>query len=160
MSFYNWVQAFYHYDCYLPHHGIVWDCAVLAKNTCCFQAIIVESERLESQSRTQKTWIIAQFPIKTWVKKFPCGWHPGPGNLGQKGLNLPPLMMSPTKKQNPKLSNFLKIRTRKLTAFFEGLNSSLAQLPCKIWSCKVMVKKWLTRGKSGPQGKSTQQRRC
>jgi len=39
------------------------------------------------------------------------------------------------------------MQTLGLPASFEGLNSSLAQLAGKLWSCKVMAKKWL-EGKS------------
>jgi len=48
-------------------------------------------------------------------------------------------MMSPTKKQNPELSNFL-MQMRRLAASSEGLNRSLGQSPDKLCSCKVAWK--------------------
>jgi len=52
-----------------------------------------------------------------------------------------PLMMSPTK----------ELEIQKFPIFFYPsqtthhiLNSSLAQSPDELWSCKVMAKKWLT----------------
>jgi len=48
-------------------------------------------------------------------------------------------MTSPT---NPKSRTyqFKKTQTKRLIASFEGWNSSLAQLPGKLWSCKVARK--------------------
>jgi len=37
------------------------------------------------------------------------------------------------------------MQSRRLATCFEGLNSSLAQLPGELWNCKVMAKKWLTQ---------------
>jgi len=46
-----------------------------------------------------------------------------------------------------KIQNFpiFKIQTRKLAAILEGLNSSLAQSPDKLWSYKVAQEKWIMR---------------
>ena len=41
---------------------------------------------LESQSKVPKTRILAEFPLKTWVKKFSRGWGPGPNDFSQKSL--------------------------------------------------------------------------
>ena len=46
-------------------------------------------------------------------------WHPGPGNLGQKGLNLSQLWRH-HKKTESKTFEFFKLPT-KLSASFEGL---------------------------------------
>jgi len=58
---------------------------------------------------------------KTLSKNGSLGWHPGPGNLGQKGENMPPLWCHPKKTQNKK--NF----TGRPTESVMGLNNSLAQ---------------------------------
>jgi len=49
------------------------------------------------------------------------------------------------------------MQTGRLAASFEGLNKSLAHSAGKLWSCKVMVIKWLTWVL---KGKPTWQRRC
>jgi len=73
-----------------------------------------------------------------------------------KRLKPIPLLMSPTKQLNPKLSNFQKIPARRLATSFERLNSSLAQLAGELWWCKVMANKWFTQ----VLGKSTWLLRC
>jgi len=62
-----------------------------------------------------------------------CGWGPGRGNLGQTGDVT-------HKKTKPKTLTFFSLHARRLTKSFEGLNSCLAQLPGKLWSCKVAQK--------------------
>jgi len=47
-------------------------------------------------------------------------------------------MTSPTK--NPKPQNLFSLQSTKLAAFFEGLNSSLAQPTGELWSCKMAWK--------------------
>jgi len=49
------------------------------------------------------------------------------------------------------------MQSRRLTASFKGLNSSLAQLAGNLWSYKAMAIKWLTRVL---KVKPIQQRRC
>ena len=43
-----------------------------------------------------------------------------------------------------KILQVFNIQTKRLVSF-EGLNSSLAQSPDKLWSCKVAWKMWLMR---------------
>jgi len=58
-----------------------------------------------------------------------------------------PLMASPTKKKTKsKTFQILKkSKLKDLLCLFEGLNSSLAQSPGKLWSCQVMQNLWPTR---------------
>jgi len=51
-------------------------------------------------------------------------------------------MMSPAKKQNPKLYNVCLIETTRLSASLKHLHSSLAQSPGELWLCKEMQEKW------------------
>jgi len=73
---------------------------------------------VSTQNLSFKNGVGAQGPV-TWAKK------PKPT----------PLMTSPTKKRE--IQNFLTflIRTRRLGAYFEGLNGSLAQSAGKLRSC-------------------------
>jgi len=66
-------------------------------------------------------------------------WGLGPDGLSQKCLNLPPQDVT---HKNPKFKTFyfLKIQPRQLATSFDRLNSSLAQLPSKLESCKVVRK--------------------
>jgi len=73
-------------------------------------------------------------------QKIPAsGWGPGPGNLSQNGLKATPLM-SLTKRTKSKICNIFSMQSKRLAASFEGLYSSLAQLPGEVWSCKVAGK--------------------
>ena len=47
-------------------------------------------------------------------------------------------MMSSIKNPKPKI--FFSLLTRRIANFFEGLNSSLAQVTDELWSCKVVQK--------------------
>jgi len=60
-------------------------------------------------------------------KIYSSGWCSGPGNLGQNGLKPTPLMTSPTKKRNPKLSNFFNANYKTCRIFwgFEKLSSTI-----------------------------------
>ena len=48
--------------------------------------------------------------------------------------------MSLTKKTKSKICNIFSMQSKRLAASFEGLYSSLAQLPGEVWSCKVAGK--------------------
>jgi len=54
-----------------------------------------------------------------------------------------PFVTTPKKSKIQKLPNFLNIQTGRLAAY-QGLNSSLAQSPGKLWSCKVTQTTWVT----------------
>jgi len=41
-----------------------------------------------------------------------------------------------------KTSQFFQMQTRRLALSFKNFNSSLAHSPSKLWSCKVVLKKW------------------
>jgi len=55
-------------------------------------------------------------------------------------------MTSPTKKTKSKTFQFFSMQTVRLAASFEGLNSSLAQSPGELWSCKSGLKMFAERG--------------
>jgi len=86
----------------------------------------------ESQSKAQKTCIIALFPIKTWSQKIPSsGWGLGLGNLSQNSLKPTPLT-SLVKNLKSKTLQFFSSHFKRLATYFEYLNSSLAQLPGEL----------------------------
>jgi len=59
-------------------------------------------------------------------------WHLGPGKVGHKNAKTPPLVTSPKRTPNPKLS----VKTRGLAESVQGLNTSLALAAGKL--CIVM----------------------
>jgi len=68
-------------------------------------AITFQLEMLETQAKSHKIWILAQFPIKTWVKLPSSGWAQAAGNLSQIGQKPAPLMKSLTKKHETQNQN-------------------------------------------------------
>jgi len=61
------------------------------------------------------------------------------GNLSQNDLK-PALLTSPMKKNEiQNFPIFLSMRSRRVAAPFEGLNSSLAQSPCELQSCRKIA---------------------
>jgi len=92
---------------------------------------------LESQSKAQKTQILAKFPIKILAKYSLLWLGPGSNNMSQNSQKPTPLVMLPTKNLEPKTNNFFSLQTRRLATYFEGLNSSLTQLIGELWSCRM-----------------------
>jgi len=72
-----------------------------------------------------------------WAKNWHAGLAPGPGNLGQKCVNLTPLWRFPQKNKIENFAIFLKLWTKSLSASLKGLISSLAQWVGKLWPDEI-----------------------
>ena len=70
-----------------------------------------------------------------------CDGGQGQAKMAKKTQKHPCLWRYPQKSSNPKRKNIFSILTTRLTESLEGLNSSLAQLPGKLWDCKSLQKK-------------------
>jgi len=83
----------------MPHVSVCGDINFHQILVC--EALVLTPDMLESQSRTLKTRMIDQFPLKTWVKKF-AYWIGGQGRVKfvKKTQQHPPIVTSLP--ENPK----------------------------------------------------------
>jgi len=101
----------------------------------CFLVIIFKPEMPERKSiKRSKDSDYSLVPNKNLSQKIGFWhWRSGPGDLGQKWVNLLPLFMtSPTKNPKSKTSKFLNILNTRFPISLESLNSSLAQSASKL----------------------------